>query len=140
MLLTTFDSLVRVEIQLWNALEARLLKEERSTLGRFLALRVIDRRTADHGTCRVIDIADALVVTVGGVSKLVDRLEQDGLCTRAANPEDRRSSLLELTQSGHQLLERASAALEEELSALLGHLNGEDLANLASTLNRLDAR
>jgi hypothetical protein len=45
----------------------------------------------------VFDIAEELSLTVGGTSKLVDRIEAAGHCVRRANPDDRRSSIIELT-------------------------------------------
>src|SRR5690348_5672913 len=82
-----YDDLVRFETQLWNAVDARLRKDAGITLGTYEVLVAIDARS----DCRVNDIAAALVVTVGGISKLVDRVEAAGLCRRRANPDDRRS-------------------------------------------------
>jgi len=80
-------------------------------LGRYEAMLIIDAL----GSCRVHDIATALSITVGGTSKLVDRIEAAGYCARKTNPGDRRSSLLELTAQGTALLERGRAVVAEEL-------------------------
>jgi len=44
-----------------------------------------------YPACRVFDIKEELSITVGGTSKLVDRIEAAGLCRRRANPDDRRA-------------------------------------------------
>ena len=133
-----FNSLVRVEIGLWDTVEARLRAEHALTLGRFQVLQVIGRRTAAGEACRVNDIAEDLRVTVGGISKLVDRLEDAALCERRANPHDRRSSLVYPTVQGHELLGEAEQTIEAELARLLAVLPDGDLAALRRTLQRLE--
>jgi len=70
--------------------------------------------------CRVADMAQALSITVGGTSKLVDRIERAGYCSRIPNPDDARSSHLTLTRSGRHLLKQAHDTFEDELQRWLG--------------------
>jgi DNA-binding MarR family transcriptional regulator len=128
-----FEQLVRYQIELWNAVDARLRSELGRTLGNLESMRVINAR----GTCRVNDIADDLIITVGGASKLVDRLEAFGLCARSANPDDRRSSLVELTDKGRGELARSTLVLEAELAARFESLSAESLDTLTSILTTL---
>jgi DNA-binding MarR family transcriptional regulator len=131
-----FDDLVRLETQLWNAVDTRLKSEFGLPLTHFEPMVVIGRTPG----CRVYDIAVALGLTTGGVSKLVDRIEAGGLCRRLPNPGDRRSSLLELTPAGRQRLGQASAAFEEELHRRLGSVvPAGTLRQFAATLARLRA-
>jgi MarR family transcriptional regulator, organic hydroperoxide resistance regulator len=88
----------------------------------------------------VYDIASELGITTGGTSKLVDRIEASGYCHRLPNPADRRSSLLELTPVGHELLAQAMTAFDDELQRLLGTAVPErTLRQFAATLSRLRA-
>src|SRR4051794_31642163 len=105
-----FNDLVRYQTVLWNAVDARLRKDSDLTLGRYETMRVIEGRDR----CRVYDIADELSVTVGGISKIVDRIEAAGHCRRRANPDDRRSSIVELTPAGKRALAHAKSAYEDE--------------------------
>jgi MarR family transcriptional regulator, organic hydroperoxide resistance regulator len=131
-----YHDLVRFETELWNAVDARLRKECDLTLGRFETLRVI----AAHDDCRVNDIADALVVTVGGISKIVDRIEASGHCRRRANPDDRRSSIIELTPAGRKALTKATVVFEDELERRIGTVLSERaLQQLAAALTKLRA-
>ena len=57
---------------------------------------------------------------MGGISKLVDRVEASGMCRRRPNPEDRRSSLIELTPAGRRRLAEATRSMQEELSLRIG--------------------
>lgn len=110
-----FDDLVRFETMLWTAIDERLRAECGLTLVSFNAMLIIEETPA----CRVLDIAQAMAITVGGASQAVDRLERAGWCVRKANPADRRSSVLELTRGGKSLLRRASPVFDQELDRLL---------------------
>jgi MarR family transcriptional regulator, organic hydroperoxide resistance regulator len=99
-----FNDLIRFEIELWNAIDARLKSEFGLPLTHFEPMSVIDTVPG----CRVYDIANELGITTGGTSKLVDRIEASGYCRRLPNPDDRRSSLLELTGACSPRPERRS--------------------------------
>ena len=115
-LLVLFDQLIRFETELWNPVDARLRAEFDLPLSRLEPMQVIARRSS----CRVYDIADELSITIGGTSKLVDRIEAAGYCVRRANPDDRRSSIIELTAAGRRVLAKATRVFEEELRTRIG--------------------
>ncbi|MFE4260687.1 MarR family winged helix-turn-helix transcriptional regulator [Streptomyces sp. NPDC056883] len=126
-----FMDLVRCEIRLYNALGERLRAEHGLTMGQFEFLRIIDGRDG----CRVNDLAEEAAITVGATSKGVDRLEAAGWVVRRPNPENRRSSLLELTPEGAGLLAAATPTLEDGLRSLLAEpLTAGALEQLASTV------
>lgn len=131
-----FNDLIRFEIEIWNAVEARLRAEFGLPLTHFEPMSVIARIPG----CRVYDIATELKITSGGASKLVDRIEASGYCRRLPNPDDRRSSLLELTPEGQRMLAEAGVAFDEELDLWLGSaLPARTLRQFAATLARLRA-
>lgn len=112
-----FTELVRVEIELWDGLDAHLLTAAGISLPQFQALDAI--RT-NAGASRVQDISQQMAITVGATSKVVDRLERDGLASRSAHPTDRRSSLVSLTDKGASALKTADDAAEAHLKDTLG--------------------
>lgn len=131
-----FSELVRLETESWNAIDARLRDSFGLTLGKFEFLELIDRIDG----CRVQDIARELAITVGGTSKLVDRIEAAGHCRRRTNPEDGRSSVITLTAKGKHLLAKASAVVDEELESWFGaQLPPRELERLSATLTELRA-
>ena len=131
-----FNDIIRFEIELWNAVDARLKSEFGLPLTHFEPMSVIDRVPG----CRVYDIARELGITTGGTSKLVDRVEASGYCRRLPNPADRRSSLLELTSEGRHMLAAAGVAFDEELQRWLGSAVPErTLRQFGATLTRLRA-
>ena len=111
-----FAELVFVETRLRACVDAKLRAEFGLPVNQFELLNVVAGREA----CQVRDIVAALFLTTGGASKLVDRVEEGGLCRRRPNPEDRRSSIIELTSEGATLLVRASEQVEATLQSQLG--------------------
>ena len=135
-LLDLFHQLIRLETELWNAVDARLRAELSLPLSRLEPMQVIARRPS----CRVYDIAAELSITIGGTSKLVDRIEAAGYCVRRANPDDRRSSIVELTASGRRILAKATKVFEDELQTRIGSaVPDRSLRQFYSTLVRLRA-
>jgi DNA-binding MarR family transcriptional regulator len=129
-----FNELVRFEVETWDAVDARLRAEHGLPLSRFEPMRVI----ASCSDCRVYDIAAALSLTTGGTSKLVDAIEATGHCRRRPNPNDRRSSIIELTPAGKRLLAKATKTFEDELEARIGSvLPDRSVQQLMTTLVKL---
>lgn len=62
----------------------------------------LDRSKARHGLTAKL-LQDRLLLPQYGVSRLLDRLENQGLIERLANPADRRSSLIAITADGRSL-------------------------------------
>jgi len=111
-----FADLVRLEIELWDAVEARLRADLGVGLGTAQTLAVV----AAVADCRVHDVVRGLSITVGGASKTVDRLERDGLVVRRPHPSDRRSSVIALTDEGATTHARAQRLIAAELDARIG--------------------
>lgn len=129
-----FFELIRYETEIWNAIDARLRAEHDLPLSRFEPMQVID----SHPRCRVYDIARTLSITTGGTSKVVDAIEAAGHCRRRPNPDDRRSSIIELTPAGERLLVRATRTFEAELEERVGSVLPErTLRQFVATLVKL---
>ena len=129
-----FSELTRLETELWDGLDNTLRKEHGLPMSRFEPMAVMDRL----GACRVLDVATALAISVGGTSKLIDRIEKSGYCRRRNNPDDRRSSLIELTPEGRTILERARKTVDAELelrfAPALSQQGAEELMELLRRL------
>lgn len=129
-----FSDLIRLETEVWNAVEARLRSEHALELTWFEHMQLIDRIP----NCRVQEIADALSITVGGTSKLIDRIAVAGLCRRRANPDDRRSSFIELTAAGKRKLAAATLTFNESVKELLrSPLSAQQYQAFAATIQLL---
>src|SRR4051794_12483835 len=111
-----FADLVRLEIELWNLVDARLRVDVGEGLATAQTLSVV----AAVADCRVQDIVRDLSIPVGGASKTVDRLERNGLVARRPHPSDRRSSVIALTPAGAKLHAKAQRSIARELDARVG--------------------
>lgn len=130
-----FDLLVGLETDLWNTVEHELLRSDEVGLATLSALRVLHRH---GGEGRVHDVSADLSITVGAASKLVDRLERAGLATRRPHPDDRRSSLVVLTDAGESARRSAERVAKRVLGDLLG--DGADVAVAMPALSRIRSR
>jgi MarR family transcriptional regulator, organic hydroperoxide resistance regulator len=131
-----FADLVRLEIELWDAVEARLRADLGVGLGTAQTLAVV----AATPECRVHDIVRGLSITVGGASKTVDRLERTGLVARRPHPSDRRSSVIGLTPAGVTTHAEAQRLIAAELDARIGGvLSDRALDQLHRAVARLRA-
>jgi MarR family transcriptional regulator, organic hydroperoxide resistance regulator len=131
-----FSDLKGVQVQLADAVRARLRRDFGLTVAMLSVMQVLH----EAGRCRVRELAASLRVSAGGASKLVDRLENMGLCQRTANPLDRRSSLLELTESGRQACDEAARAVMDEVALQLGPaLSESQIGQLGAILGELRA-
>lgn len=129
-----FNEVIRFETELWNVVDKRLRQEHELPLTWFELMQVMDRVPQ----CRVNDIVEALSITVGGTSKLVDRIEAAGLCQRQQDPEDKRSSRIELTAAGGDRLAEATQTFRDELEIRFGtRVSQRSLAQFAATVRKL---
>lgn len=134
LLQSVFDALIRVETEVWSDVDAEVTAACGTPLSRFEPMSVI----ASTPDCRVADIADALSITRGGASKIVERIRADGLCERFANPDDGRSAFFVLTPAGTAALERARSAFDDALDRRLGgRLDDPALQQLVALLQAI---
>jgi DNA-binding MarR family transcriptional regulator len=82
---------------------------------------------------------EATMVTSGAMTNRLDRLEKAGLIARIPHPQDRRGLLVELTESGRGLIDRAVEAHVENEHAILSGLTEQECEKLAGLLKKLIA-
>jgi DNA-binding MarR family transcriptional regulator len=95
------------------------------------------RRKGDDGINPGI-LLDVLLISSGGLTRRLDRLEAAGLIERHPDPEDRRSTLLRLTKEGASRIDQAiPSLLEWEDEVLRRVLTERGLQETSSVLRRL---
>jgi DNA-binding MarR family transcriptional regulator len=97
-------------------------------------LQIADSPT---GTLRMSEIADRVLLSRSGLTRLVDRLERDGLVRRRTCPSDLRGQNAELTERGRKAFEEARAT---HLAGVRRHFLGRFEEDELETLGRLWAR
>jgi len=132
----TFGLLLEAHARLSRSLDAELQESDRISLQTFEVLLRIAR--SEFGRVTMSALADSVSITTGGVTRLADRLEKDGLVERVSCPSDRRVTYLALTEQGHETL---AAAIQNHLLSLDHHVASriapEDLDSLQRALDTL---
>ncbi|MEO6989342.1 MAG: MarR family transcriptional regulator, partial [Aquihabitans sp.] len=82
-------------------------------------------------------MAELLVRTTGGTTRIVDRLETRGLVERVPGGSDRRSVLVGLTPDGHELCRSARAAYHERRAQIVAHMDPVDLEHINASIGLL---
>lgn len=120
--LGAWKGLLRVHASLMKSLDAELEASHRLPLTSYEVL--IQLADAPDRKMRMCDLADSVLLSRSGMSRLVDRLERDGLLERAACPNDARGSFAVLTAAGRSCSRplarpttRASVAPSSRISA-----------------------
>jgi DNA-binding MarR family transcriptional regulator len=128
--------LMRAQAAARRELSAQLVDAHGLTINDFEALLHLAR--AEDGRLRRVDLAERLLLTQSGVTRLLDGLEEAGCVEKGSCASDARVTYAVLTDVGREKLEAASCdhfkAVEELFEA---HLAKEDLAQLSGLLGRL---
>ena len=128
--------LLRVHAAATRVLAARLGEDHGLTLNDYDALLHLSR--AEGGYMRRVDLANRLLLTASGVTRLLEGLEEAGLVERASCPSDRRVTYAVITDRGRERLVAASHAHQSTVRAVFEErLSDEELAQLADLLGRL---
>jgi len=83
------------------------------------------------------DLARSRMMTSGGMTAVLDRLERGGLVARRPNPDDRRGSLVGLTPEGLPLVEAAMGVHTEVEHRLVAGLDPDERDHLVTLLRKL---
>ncbi|MFI9241828.1 MarR family winged helix-turn-helix transcriptional regulator [Streptomyces sp. NPDC053086] len=95
------------------------------------------RRSGEPYALSPRQLSAALMLTTGGMTGRLDKLERAGLLRRSPDPHDRRGLQVTLTEEGLRLIDEAVAAGLAEESAALTALNAEQADQLAGLLREL---
>jgi DNA-binding MarR family transcriptional regulator len=94
-------------------------------------------KRSSTGRPRMSELAEWLTLSRGGITKLVDRLEEAGYLERVSCAEDRRSLHAELTQAGERMLEEMRTAYAAEVGRHLATLTVEEAELVTAALERV---
>ena len=127
--LAAWRAYLRAHATITRALEAELVAEQRLSLAAYDVL--VQLAEAPERRLRMTELADAVLLSRSGVTRLVDRLERAGLVTRGRVADDGRGVAARLTDAG---LARLRTAARTHLAGVHEHfvarLEPADLAAL----------
>lgn len=107
-----------------------------STKGDFDTLAALRRQQPRHELSPT-QLADVALITTGGMTSRLDRLEHAGYVERHSDPADRRALLVRLTAEGRRIADAVLAANLVSQSRLVETLSGDDRVALAGLLRKL---
>jgi DNA-binding MarR family transcriptional regulator len=131
-----FVRLLRGHSSVTREMNAQLVADHGLTINDFEALLHLSR--AEESRMRRVDLAEKLILTASGVTRLLDGLEEAGLVDRAACASDRRVTYAVLTEAGRAKLKEASDSHVADIRAFFeARFSSEELDQLAALLGRL---
>ncbi|MCU1484292.1 MAG: Transcriptional regulator, MarR family [Actinomycetia bacterium] len=119
---------------LLESLQEECLEPVELTFVEYTVLRVLD-----DGPKSPSRLAEYVVRTTGGMTKIVDRLQRRGLVHRVPDPDDRRGVLVGLTVEGRELGDKASDAYSVGRDRIIERLRAADRRGMESGLDLLIA-
>jgi DNA-binding MarR family transcriptional regulator len=135
--LAAWRGMLRVHAALVRELDAELEHAHGLPLTHYDVL--IYLRSAPGRRLRMAELADSVLLSRSGVTRLVDRLERDGLLVRHTCSSDGRGCFAVLTDKGEELLARARPThLAGVHRRFLAHFSEEELEAMAEGWNRVD--
>jgi DNA-binding MarR family transcriptional regulator len=134
--LGAWRGLLRVHSALVKELDAELLAGHALPLMSYEVL--INLQAAPGRRRRMAELADSVLLSRSGMTRLVDRLEREGLLERDTCVSDGRGTFAVLTDAGEDLLVRARAThLDGVRERFLKHFAEDELQQLAAFWDRV---
>ena len=131
-----FTRLLRANATLTRELSARLLTDHGLSITDYQCLLTLAH--SEDGAMRRVDLAEQLLLTPSGVTRLLDGLERDGWVTKGSCSTDARVSYAVLTEEGRERLELAGRSHVGQVRDLFeDRLSPEELETLVELLGRL---
>jgi DNA-binding MarR family transcriptional regulator len=131
-----WGTLTRTHAAITERLQAALAQGDFPPLPWYEVLAALSE--APERRLKMGDLAEQLIITRGGLTKLVDRLVKAGLLERVFCETDRRVSYATLTPAGAELLEEMRPVVISELkTAFAAKLSVAEANELRSTLERV---
>lgn len=133
----TFAALVRAHAVVTRELSAQLSADHGLTLSDYEVLLRLAH--APDRRMRRVDLAEQVLLTASGVTRLLDGLERSGFVERAACATDRRVVYAVLSDAGYEKLRTASRSHVAQIDSLFrGRLDDDELGSLTSLLGRFE--
>jgi DNA-binding MarR family transcriptional regulator len=128
--------LLQVSSRVLRELDHALDTHDRITVTEFDVLITLDNAAAHQ--LRMTDLARATMLSSGGMTRLVGRLEHRGLLGRNPDPDDARAFRATLTPDGERKLARARITHDAVLARMIApHVTAADLRALERTLSKI---
>jgi DNA-binding MarR family transcriptional regulator len=134
--LEAWVSFLRSHAAITRELSAQLQREHGLTLNDYEVLLHLSH--ADGGMLRRVDLAERVLLTASGITRLLEGLESSGFVSKETCASDARVSYAKLTDTGATKLKNAAVTHLRGIDELfVERYSGSELATLAELLARL---
>ena len=134
--LGAWRGMLRVHASLTKALDAELVRAHGLPLSSYEVLLFL--ADAPGGRLRMAELADGVLLSRSGLTRLVDRMEREGLLRRERCADDARGYNAAITAKGRKLLQQARRThLDGVRERFLRHLSADDLRALAEVWEKV---
>jgi DNA-binding MarR family transcriptional regulator len=128
--LGAWRGMLRVHAGMTKTLDADLIREHGLPLSSYEVLLFL--ADAPGGRLRMSELADGVLLSRSGLTRLVDRMERDGLLRRERCEDDARGYNAAITDKGRALFQSARRThLDGVRERFLSHLSSAELRALA---------
>ena len=135
--LGAWRGLLRAHAGLTRELDAELAREHDLPLSSYEVLLFLN--DSEEGRMRMSELADSVLLSRSGLTRLVDRLERQGLLRRERCDSDARGLFAEITPEGRRLFDAARQThLDGVRRLFLSHFSRAELRTLGSLWQKLD--
>lgn len=134
--LTAWRLFITTHAKLITQIDAALNAAEKIPLHWYDVL--IELYEAPEQRLRMSDLADKVVLSRSGLTRLVDRLEKEGLLLREPDPNDRRGFFAILTEAGITAMRAAWPVYREGIATLFAaQLSDEEATLMTAAFSRM---
>ncbi|MDA3626237.1 MarR family transcriptional regulator [Saccharopolyspora oryzae] len=133
--LLAYRSFLRAHARVTRCLEGDLIAEQRLTLAAYDVLEALVE--APERRLRMTELADVVLLSRSGVTRLVDRLERLGLVQRVRVDSDGRGVQAVITERGENRLRTAVATHRNGVARYFLSVTADELEALMRTCERL---
>ncbi|MFB4312696.1 MarR family winged helix-turn-helix transcriptional regulator [Actinomadura sp. 21ATH] len=134
--LTVWRAMLRGQVRISRRLQADLLAGHDLALAAYDVLVHLGEQPG--GRLRMNDLADRVLLSRSGLTRLIDRMQREGLVVRESCPSDARGLYAVLTGPGRERLDAATPTYQRGVREyVLSRLDDTDLRTLAGVLAKL---
>jgi DNA-binding MarR family transcriptional regulator len=114
----------------------RLFREHGLTQPQYNILRILE---GEGGPLPCLEIADRMITVVPAITRLVDRLRNEGLVEKERSADDGRVWLVRITPAGSAVLRKLARPMARTYRELCGHLTRAECRQLVALLEKARA-
>ena len=133
--LRAWIQLLKIAKRIESRINSHFVTEHGSSMSRFDVLANLSR--CPENTTTTSNLSAMLLASKGNITRLLDRMETDGLINRTNSSEDKRVSVIKMTKKGEVLFQSLADDHESWVDDLFVSLSNAEIKKLIGTMEKL---